>query len=203
MHKNGRNMSLHRLAKQIALCNGGVNVWYWPKEPAIQDIIHRQVKAARHGGEDEYEPLELELADLKGGEETKDSLGKINALAIEIRAIKERYGNDWLSTFVILDSCIVDVQLLDDDNIDALSVDFYWQERDGANPIGNFGLFCQVFDTDLIMELWKGYQATRIKLPPAPIETQEDAPPKDNPLEQDGSQVKKGKRGKKPITETS
>ncbi len=203
MNLNGRSTSLHRLAKQITLCNAGVNVWYWPKEPAIQDVIHRQVKASRPGGEDEYEPLELEIFALEKQKKTKINLAQIEKLATEIRAIKERYGNDWLSTFVILDSCIVDVQLLDDNNIDALSVDFYWQERDGANPVGNFDLFCQVFDTDLIMELWKGYQDTRIKLPPAPTETQEDAPPKDNPLEPSGSPAKKAKRGKKPIAETS
>ena len=203
MHQNGRSTSLHRLAKQITLCDGGVDVWYWPKEPAIQDVIHRQVKAARRGGEEEYEPLEFELVALKQQETTPINLARIETLVIEISAIKERYGNDWLSTFVILDSCIVDVQLLDDDNIDALAVDFYWQERNGANPVGNFDLFCQVFDTDLIMELWKGYQNTRAKLPPAPIETQEDAPPKDNPLEQSGSPAKKGKRGKKPIPSTS
>jgi len=180
-----------------------VHVWYWPKEPAIQDVIHRQLKAARTGGEDEYEPLERELVAIKKQKATPVNLAQIEKLTAEVSVIKARYGNDWLSTFVILDSCIIDVQLLDEDNLDALAVDFYWQERNGADPVGNFDLFCQIFDTDLIMELWKGYLDTRIKLPPAPSETQEDAPPKDNPLEQSGSPAKKGKRGKKPIESVS
>lgn len=203
MHQNGRNMSLHRLAKQITLCNGGVNIWYLPYSPAIQNTIHRQVTAARPNGEDEYAPLDLELTALKKQKATKTNNARIEVLVTEIGAIRARYGNTWLDFFTILDSCVVDVELLDDENPDALAVDCYWQMRNGNDPAGNFDLFCQVFHTDLIWELWAGYQDTRIKLPPAPTETQEDSPPKDNPLERSGSPAQKGKRGKKPITETS
>ncbi len=203
MNLNRRSMSLHRLAKQITLCNGGVDVWYLPYDPAIQNVIYRQIKATRASGEDEYEPLELEVAALKKQKKTKINLARIADLATEISAIKTRYGMTWLGSFVYVDSCIVDVQLLDEDNLDALAIDCYWQGRNGNDPLGNFDLFCQILNTNLIAELYAGYDDTRAKLPPAPKETQEDAPPKDNPLEQSGSQVEKGKRGKKPIAETS
>lgn len=203
MHQNGRSMSLHRLAKQITLCDGGVDVWYLPYDPAIQQVIYRQIKASRPCGDDEYEPLELEIAALKKQESTPINIARIDELVTEIVEIKARYGNTWLGSFVYVDSCIVDVQLLDDENLDALAIDCYWQGRNGNDPLGNFDLFCQIMDADLIRELYAAYSDTRAKLPPAPSETQEDAPPKDNPLEQRGSPAKKGKRGKKPIASAS
>ncbi len=203
MNLNGRSMSLHRLAKQITLCNGGVNIWYLPYHPVIQNVIRRQLRAARPGGEDEYEPLESEVAALEKQEPTKINLARIDKLTGEISTIRAHHGNTWLGHFIILDSCIVDVQLLDEENTDALAIDCYWQGRNGSDPLGNFDFFCQILHANLISELWTGYSDTRAKLPPAPSETQEDAPPKDNPLEPSGSPAKKGKRGKKSIAETS
>lgn len=192
------------MAKQIALCDGGLNVWFLPYDPAIQSVIYRQIKAQRPGGEEEYEPLKLKFVALKDkAKPTKGELAKMEQLAEEISQIKARYGNTWLSSFVILDSCVVGVELLDDDNLDALAIDCYWEARDGSDPLGNFALFIQILHSDLIEELVGGYVATRAKLPLAPKETQGDSPPKDNPLGQNGSPANEGKHTKKRIESVS
>lgn len=203
MNPNGRSMSLHRLATQITLCNGGVNVWYLPYDPYIQGVIIRQLRAARPGGQEEYEPLQREIIMLRQKKETKDNLAEIAELVRRVNEIRAIYGNELIGSFAILDSCIVDVELLNESNTDALAVDYYWQNRNGNDPVGNYDMFAQYLSDDTIDELWQGYQDTRTKLPAAPKETQEEAPPPDNPLEPSGSQAKKGKRGKKPTPQSS
>lgn len=197
MNQNGRS-TLRQLATQISLCDGALHVWYLPYDPAMQQIIYRQVTAERPGGEDEYEPLELTIAKLQKEEQSEDTIAEIDRLSKEIFKIKSRYGNGFLSSYVVLDSCIVDVAMVDDSNIDAAALNYYWQTRNGDDPVGNFDLFRSILSEKFINELWTGYNDTRVKLPPAPTETQEDGPPENNPLERNGSQAKKGKRGKRP-----
>ncbi|KKK80970.1 hypothetical protein LCGC14_2818180, partial [marine sediment metagenome] len=79
----------------------------------------------------------------------------------------------------------------------------YRQFRNGGDPLGNFDLFVQLLSDDTIDELYDGYTETRTKLPAAPKETQEEAPPLDDPLEQSGSQAKKVKHGKKSTPQSS
>ena len=175
-----------------------------PYDPAIQKVTYRQISAQRPGGEEEYEPLQAAIVTLKKEKPSKANASKIGALTTQISNIKAKHGNNWLTTFVIVDGCIVDVELLDENNIDAVAVDCYWRSRDGSDPLGNFELFIGLLSDDTINELYfQGYEQTRAKLPPAPEETQGDSPPKDNPLEQNGSPVNEGKHTKKRIENAS
>jgi hypothetical protein len=104
--------------------------------------------------------------------------------------------------FAILSSTIVDVEIHDTDNVEISGLAAWWQMKSNI-PLDNYHLFEQLLTTPMIDTLWQAYEDTRAKLPEAPKVTQESIPPDGNPLEKSGSQVTKGKRGRKRTKTTS
>jgi hypothetical protein len=116
-------------------------------------------------------------------------------------ALTDDYKSSYV-IFAILESTIIDIEVINADDMEASAFAAYWQMKSNI-PVDNYHLFQQLLTTPMIDELWDAHEDTRAKLPEAPKETQESKPPDGNPLDKSGSLAKKGKRGKRRTKATS